>query len=201
MRIVTTFSGSNPGSTAVSFAKLRIMRPAPTSSVSASATSATTSADRNRRGRREAQSAARVRERADEIRGRATNRRDEAEDDARHDREQRGERQHATIDGHRDRSAESSWAATPRAARSSTRRAGHPSAPPMSDSSRLSVSSCWTMRRRSAPSAARSAISCCRRSATREHQVREIGAADQEDEANGAEQNESVGRMFSTICS
>jgi hypothetical protein len=43
---VSTFFGSNPGSTPCSFATLRINSPAPTSSVSDNATSATTSARR-----------------------------------------------------------------------------------------------------------------------------------------------------------
>ena len=49
----------SPGSMAISRAKLRIIRPAPTSSMSASATWATTSAERSRRGRRQNRSARR----------------------------------------------------------------------------------------------------------------------------------------------
>ena len=62
------------------------------------------------------------------------------------------------------------------------RDSSRPTTPPRVASTRLSVSSCRTMRQRLAPSAARTAISRCRASAARQQQVRDVRARDQQHE-------------------
>ncbi len=62
-----------------------------------------------------------------------------------------------------------------------------PSAPPISDSTRLSVSSWRMMRRRPAPSAERTASSRVRTRGARQQQVGDVGAADQQHESDDAE--------------
>ena len=62
------------------------------------------------------------------------------------------------------------------------------STPPMVDSTRLSVSSWRMMRRRPAPSAERTASSRVRTRGARQQQVGDVGAADQQHEADDAEE-------------
>ena len=65
-----------------------------------------------------------------------------------------------------------------------------PSAPPISDSSRLSVRSWRMMRTRSAPSARRTAISRRRAGRARQQQIRDVHAGDEQHEPDGAQQHQ-----------
>ena len=78
-----------------------------------------------------------------------------------------------------------------RAARASARpRAPRPTTPPATDSTRLSTSSCRTSRPRDAPSDSRTAISFCRMKRARDQQVRDVGAGDQQHQADHAHQHD-----------
>ena len=140
-------------------------------------------------GRREAAAAAGLFQRRQEVGRRGAQRGHQPEDDAGHDRQDRGERHDAAVDARPGRSAESTPAARRRTASPSRSRAGCRARRRRRTSTRLSVSSCWMIRRRSAPSAARTRNLALPPLGARQHQVRQIGAADQQHEADGAQQH------------
>ena len=165
-RIVSTCDGSKPSWTRWSDHRLRSIRPAPTSSTTASAISTTTSALRKRWRRAAARRALRaVLERIGEIDPQRAQRRREAEDDAGDERDDRREQQDPQID--RDRGDARDARRIPPGRRSGRRRrrARDRATAATPVRTRLSVSSCRTTRNPLAPSAARTAISRWRPSA------------------------------------
>ena len=198
-RKVTTCCGSKPRSIALSVAKLRIVRPAPISRTSASATSPTTSVER-RRAARAGRAARGVLERRQEVDRRSAQRRREAERDAGDHRDRHRERQHAEVDAdlidsrHRDRPRGDEDADAHHAS-------SDPIAPPPSAIRRLSVSICWTIRQRLAPSASRIAISRWRPSARESIMFARFAQPISRTNATAPESASSAGRMLRTTCS
>ena len=200
MRMVTTCSGLKPRSMAIRRLKLLIVRPAPTSSTIASATSATTSAERVRRPPdpmvARAESFNDVSRSTDDARMAGARpkaipvRIDTTLVNARMRRSTAIRSMRGTLTG-----CDATNALTPNAASSA------PSAPPAAAIRRLSTISCWKMRRRSAPSAARIATSRWRPSALASIRFARFAQPMSNTNATAAISVRSAGRMLRTICS
>jgi hypothetical protein len=147
--------GSNPGETRISWAKLRVISPAPTSSISASATSTTTSAPSSAR-----RTGGRARERVHRVAqagARRLKRRHEAEDERDADRDRQREQQHAAVEAHVLHARQAAFRQRVHEADAGPGDE-QPSAPPIADSTKLSASTWRTScsGRRRAPRARRS---------------------------------------------
>ena len=182
-------AGSNPSWTRWRRCRLCTSRPAPTSRIVASATWAAASICRDRLPPGEEPRAA-VLDRADQSPRGPGERRQDREGDAGDDADAKREQQHHGVDASSRRRAAGCRGATGASAAPSSSATRMPAPPPTSASTRPSVSTCRTSRRRAAPIAIRTATLAPPRGSPRQHQVGDVGARDQQHAADRAEQHE-----------